>query len=252
VPARKATAASRNGATAKTPLLELRGVRAAYEAVEVLHGIDFSVGGGSLLAILGANGAGKSTTLRVIAGLMQPRSGQLLLEGHDVTGASADQLARAGVCLIPEGRGIFPNLSVRENMLMNAYSGDGRTAGEMEEAAYEEFPRLGDRRNQVAGTLSGGEQQMLSLSRAFSTDPALILLDELSMGLAPVIVDELFELVRHLTTTGVTIVVVEQFAGAVLDFADHVVVMAQGLVRLQGAPRKIEKDLAAAYLGGSD
>ena len=246
-----------NGA-ADAPLLELRGIRAAYESVEVLHGIDLSIEAGSLLAILGPNGAGKSTTLRVIAGLMQPKSGQLLLDGHDVTGASADQLARAGVCLIPEGRGIFPNLTVRENMLMDAYSGDGRSPSDLEEAAYTQFPRLGERRDQVAGTLSGGEQQMLSLSRAFSTDPAIILLDELSMGLAPVIVEELFQVVGHLTTTGVTIVVVEQFAGAVLDLADRVasncsaVVMAQGSVRLRGAPRKIKRDLATAYLGGTD
>ncbi len=233
-----------------TPLLELRGVKAAYEKVEVLHGIDIVVPGGALVAILGPNGAGKSTTLRVMSGLMKPTAGQVLLEGFDVTGTSAEQLAETGVCLIPEGRGIFPNLTVRENVLMDTYTGH-RHARDLEEIAFERFPVLRERSDQLAGTLSGGEQQMLALSRALSTDPALILLDEVSMGLAPMLVAELFSVVRELTTTGVTIVAVEQFADVVLEFADSVVVMAHGGVRLAGTPRKVARELTAAYLGGS-
>jgi branched-chain amino acid transport system ATP-binding protein len=242
-------AASRNG-RAPVPLLELRDVRAAYEKVEVLHGVDLTVPGGSLVAILGPNGAGKSTTLRVMSGLMSPTSGQLLLEGYDVTGSGAEELSRAGVCLIPEGRGIFPNLSVRENIQMDTF-GSSRTAGDLEDVVFTTFPALKERRDQIAGTLSGGEQQMLSLSRALSTDPAVILLDEVSMGLAPLIVETLFGIVRELTKTGVTIVVVEQFADVVLDFADTVALMAQGRVRLCGTPKQVRGEIESAYLGGT-
>ena len=234
----------------EAPLLEVCSVRAAYGSIEVLHGIDLAVPGGSILAVLGPNGAGKTTALKVISGIMRPTSGSLLLEGHDVTGASAEQLARIGVCLIPEGRGIFPNLTVRENILMDTFASNGRKVSELEEIAFAHFPRLGDRRNQVAGTLSGGEQQMLALGRALTTDPALILLDELSMGLAPKIVEELFDVVRRLAATGVTTVVVEQFAEVVLEFADHVVLMTQGRVRAQGGADEIRDALAGAYLGG--
>jgi branched-chain amino acid transport system ATP-binding protein len=233
---------------AATPLLELRGVRASYGKIEVLHGLDLQVPGGKIVAILGPNGAGKTTTLRVISGLMRPTAGSLLLDGHDLTGAAAEELARVGVCLIPEGRGIFPNLTVTENILMDTY-GSGKKLAELEERAFDRFPRLADRRTQMAGTLSGGEQQMLALARALSTDPALILLDELSMGLAPIVVHDLFEAVRQLAETGVTIVVVEQFADVVLGFADQVVVITQGTVRLSGTPAEIETQLHAAYLG---
>jgi branched-chain amino acid transport system ATP-binding protein len=229
-------------------LLELQEIRAAYDKVEVLHGVDIAVAGGSLVAILGPNGAGKTTTLRVMSGLMKPSSGRLMLEGYDVTGAGAEELSRSGVCLIPEGRGIFPNLTVRENLLMDTFASKRSTA-ELEAQVYETFPALRDRREQVAGTLSGGEQQMLALSRALSTDPALILLDEVSMGLAPLIVETLFGIVRELTRTGVTIVVVEQFADIVMDFADHVSVMGQGKVRLSGPPKKIRRQIESAYLG---
>ena len=234
-----------------TPILELRGIRSGYGGVEVLHGIDLVVPGGSIVAILGPNGAGKTTTLRVVSGLLEPTAGSLRIEGCDMTGASPVALARAGVCLIPEGRGIFPNLTVRENLLMDTYAA-GRSVSEIEEAAYRRFPRLGERRGQVAGTLSGGEQQMLALSRALSTDPAMILLDELSMGLAPLIVEELFTVVHELAATGVTIVVVEQFASIVLDVADQVAVVAQGRIRLQGPPDEVRDSLHAAYLGGGD
>jgi branched-chain amino acid transport system ATP-binding protein len=241
--------ASKNGKQPDVPLLELRGVRAAYEKVEVLHGIDLEVTAGSLVAILGPNGAGKTTTLRVISGLMKPTAGELLLEGYDVAGATPEELARAGVCLIPEGRGIFPNLTVRENILMDTF-GASKEPSELEARVYETFPPLAERREQVAGTLSGGEQQMLSLSRALSIDPAVILLDEVSMGLAPMIVETLFGIVRDLTKTGVTIVVVEQFADVVLDFADAVALMAHGRVRRFGTAKQVKGDIESAYLGG--
>ncbi len=233
------------------PVLELRGIRAAYEKVEVLHGIDLEVSGGALVAVLGPNGAGKTTMLRVMSGLMKPASGRLVLEGFDVTGASAEELADAGICLIPEGRGIFPNLTVRENILMDTYAGK-RKVSAIEEVVFERFALLRDRRNQLAGTLSGGEQQMLALSRALSTDPALILMDEVSMGLAPLIVESLFEVVRRLTATaGVTIVIVEQFADVVLEFADTVALMAQGRIKATGSPAKVRGQIEATYLGGT-
>ena len=230
------------------PAIELRGVRAAYGSIEVLHGIDLVVPAGSIVAILGPNGAGKTTTLKVVSGAMRPTGGAVLMEGHDVTGTSADRLARAGLCLIPEGRGVFPNLTVRENILMDTFSAPGRSARDLEEVAFARFPRLGERRNQLAGTLSGGEQQMLALARALTTEPAVLLLDELSMGLAPTIVSELFEVVRSLAGEGITTVIVEQFA-EVIAFADQVAVMAQGRVRTVGTPEAVAEHLASAYLG---
>ncbi len=232
------------------PAVEVRGLRAAYGSIEVLHGVDLSVPAGSVVAILGPNGAGKTTLLKVIAGVMRPTAGTVRMEGHDVTGAGAERLARAGLCLIPEGRGIFPNLTVRENVQMDTFASRGRTAAELEEVAYEHFPRLGQRRHQVAGTMSGGEQQMLALVRALTTDPAVILLDELSMGLAPTIVTELFGVVRRLAAAGITTVVVEQFTG-VVAFADQVAVMTHGRVRAVGTPADVEDQLTSAYLGAS-
>jgi branched-chain amino acid transport system ATP-binding protein len=236
--------------TNDVPVIELRGIKAAYGSIQVLHGIDLVVPGGSILAVLGPNGAGKTTMLKVISGAMRPSAGSLRMEGHDVTGASADRLARAGLCLIPEGRGIFPNLTVRENILMDTFSATGRSTSDLEEVAYGHFPRLGQRRHQLAGTLSGGEQQMLALTRALTTDPAVILLDELSMGLAPTIVAELFRVVRSLAASGITTVVVEQFTG-VVAFADQVAIMTHGRIDAVGPPDEIRDQLASAYLGAT-
>ena len=233
------------------PAIELRGIAAAYGSIEVLHDIDLVVPSGSILSVLGPNGAGKTTLLKVISGAMRPTRGRVLMEDRDVTGAGIDRLSKAGVCLIPEGRGIFPNLSVRENVLMDTFGcPKGTSPADLEEIAFARFPRLGERRHQIAGSLSGGEQQMLALTRALTTDPAIILLDELSMGLAPIIVQQLFDVVQGLAASGVTTVIVEQFAG-VTAFADHVVVMGHGQIRLSGTPDEVADHLASAYLGSS-
>ena len=230
-----------------TPLLELQGVTAAYGTIQVLHGVDLAVPAGSVVALLGPNGAGKTTTLSVACGLMQPTAGKVVMAGSDVTGARAEELARRGVVTIPEGKGIFPNLTVRENLMMATYS--GLDMGHVEEVAYSRFPRLGERRSQVAGTLSGGEQQMLAMSRGLATDPAVLLLDELSMGLAPLVVEELYGIVAHIAESGTSILVVEQFARTVLGVADLAAVMVNGTVRAMGRPGEIENELSAAYLG---
>jgi branched-chain amino acid transport system ATP-binding protein len=201
-----------------------------------------------VVALLGPNGAGKSTTIKVISGLLRPSSGHLIVAGRDVTGASAGALARAGLCTIPEGRGIFPNLTVRENLLMATFS--GHKMSDIEEKTYARFPRLSERRTQLAGTMSGGEQQMLSLARALATDPAILLLDELSMGLAPLIVAELYAQVAAIAAEGVSVLVVEQFARTVLGVADTAVLLTHGSVRMAGKASDIGDDvLAGAYLG---
>jgi branched-chain amino acid transport system ATP-binding protein len=227
--------------------LELSGVCAAYGTIDVLRGVDLTVPFGSVVALLGPNGGGKSTTLRVVAGQLPTTAGDLRLAGRRVNGAAPDELARRGVCLIPEGRGIFPNLSVRENLWMISYTGASQR--QIEEIAFTRFPRLADRRHQLAGTLSGGEQQMLALARALSTNPALLLLDELSMGLAPLVVEELYEIVGQIARSGVSILVVEQFASAVLGIADWVGVMLRGRVVAFERPAAIESQLSTAYLG---
>lgn len=231
------------------PILELRHVRAGYGSIEVLHGVDVTVGRGQVVAMLGPNGAGKSTTIKVACGLIRPTGGALVVAGHDVTGASASALARAGLCTIPEGRGIFPNLTVRENLLMATY--EGKTPlSDIEERAYGRFPRLAERRTQLAGTMSGGEQQMLALARGLATDPVVLMLDELSMGLAPKIVGELYEQVAAIAADGVSVLVVEQFARTVLGVADWAVVMAHGTIRHSGPADELDDQvLATTYLG---
>jgi len=236
------------GVTVEEPLLELRGVRAAYGTIEVLHGVDLSVPAGTVVALLGPNGAGKSTTLQVACGLMTPSAGSVLLAGRDVTGVKSEDLARRGVTTIPEGKGIFPNLTVRENLLMATYA--GASMKQVEAVAYERFPRLKERRSQLAGTLSGGEQQMLAMARGLAVDPAVLLLDELSMGLAPLVVEELYGIVAQIARSGTSILVVEQFARTVLGVADIAAIMVNGLIRRVGTPTEVEQELSAAYLGG--
>jgi branched-chain amino acid transport system ATP-binding protein len=231
-------------------LLELRDVHAGYDGITVLHGVDLAVAAGQVVALLGPNGAGKTTTLRVAAGVHPVQSGRLLLGGRDLTGADPRDLARAGVCLIPEGRGVFPNLSVRDNLLMMTFTGCSRA--QIEESAFRRFPVLARYASRAAGTLSGGEQQMLALARGLATDPAVLLLDELSMGLAPLVVGRLYEQVAEIARQGVAVLVVEQFAAAVLGIADHAAVLVRGRVERQGRPDDaLRAELSALYLGSS-
>jgi branched-chain amino acid transport system ATP-binding protein len=228
-------------------LLELRGIRAAYERIDVLFGIALEVPEGSVVALLGPNGAGKSTTLRVAAGLHPASAGDVLIAGRRVNGVNPEELARSGMCLIPEGRGIFPNLTVRENLRMMTYT--GVTISDIEDRSFSRFPRLQERMTQTAGTLSGGEQQMLAMARGLATNPALLLLDELSMGLAPLVVEELYGLVAQVAREGVSILVVEQFASTVLGVADLAAIIVHGRVARSGTPAELEQELSKAYLG---
>ena len=230
-----------------TPVLELRGIKAAYGRIEVIHGIDLVVPERSVVALLGPNGAGKTTTLKVASGQMRPSAGHVHIAGRHVNGASADELARAGVCAIPEGRGIFPNLTVEENLRMVTFA-DVKLS-QVEERTYTQFPRLKERRTQLAGTMSGGEQQMLAIARALATDPALLMLDEISMGLAPLIVAELYELVRQIASSGVSILLVEQFARTALAVSDYAAIMVHGKIQRVGQPADIAEELSEAYLG---
>jgi branched-chain amino acid transport system ATP-binding protein len=231
------------------PLLELRGVTASYGRIRVLHGIDLVVPRGKVVALLGPNGAGKTTTLLAATGQHPVESGCVHVAGRHVNGVRADALARMGLCTIPEGRGVFRNLTVRENLVMASYR--GVPEADIIERAIARFPRLGERIGQVAGTLSGGEQQMLAMARGLATDPGLLIIDELSMGLAPLIVAELYEIVAGIAQEGVSILVVEQFARTVLGVADQAAIMQHGKVVAAGAPADLEAELSAAYLGAS-
>ena len=235
---------------APPPALELRDITAGYGRIEVLHGVSLAVPAGSVYALLGPNGAGKSTTLQVCSGKIRPTAGCVHVAGSHVNGAAPEALARAGVCRIPEGRGIFPNLTVAENLRMFTYATSLSTR-EVQETAYARFPRLGERRSQLAGTMSGGEQQMLAMSRALVTDPGVLLLDEISMGLAPLIVSELYDVVRQLADEGISILLVEQFARTALAVADYAAVMTQGRIAMVGQPADVADFVSEAYLGGA-
>jgi len=229
--------------------LELRDMHAAYGRIEVLHGVDLVVPEASVFALLGPNGAGKTTTLKTIDGRLRPTRGCVHVAGTHVNGAATDALTRAGVCSIPEGRGIFPNLTVAENLRMMTYAGTSEDG--VEEIAYGRFPILGERRKQLAGTLSGGQQQMLAMARALSANPSLLLVDELSMGLAPLIVAELYEVLAQLAADGVAILLVEQFARTALAIADYAAIMVQGRVQHVGQPADLADVVSEAYLGAS-
>jgi branched-chain amino acid transport system ATP-binding protein len=229
--------------------LELLDIRAAYGQIEVVHGISLSVEEGHVLAVLGPNGAGKTTLVRVISGLLKPASGRVIIAGVDVTGVAGDALARAGVCVIQEGRGIFPRLTVAEHLRLALPSRRG--GADLLARVYQQFPRLEERQRQLAGTLSGGEQQMLALSRALIRNPQLLIIDELSTGLAPKVVEQLYETVRTFAAGGTTTVVIEQFAHDILGFADHAVVLQQGQVVRTDTPAAIASDLAELYLAAT-
>jgi branched-chain amino acid transport system ATP-binding protein len=233
----------------RPPILELIDVHAAYGRIEVLRGVDLVVPRGAVMALLGANGAGKTTLLRAISGLMPLTAGDIHLGGMHVSGASPDQLTRAGLTMVPEGRGVFPNLTVEENLWLSSFS--GQQVEKILTDAYSRFPRLKERRRQLAGSLSGGEQQMLSLARALASDPALLLLDELSMGLAPLIVESLYDTVAEIAERGVSILVVEQFAKSALRVADYAAVMHGGRIVDRGEPVEVEGKLNELYFGGA-
>jgi branched-chain amino acid transport system ATP-binding protein len=230
--------------------LSARDLRAGYGRIEVLHGISFDVAKGSALALLGPNGAGKSTLLKAISGQLALTGGTVEVDGGRVGRNAAARLARSGVCMIPEGRSIFPNLTIAENLLMYTFRRTGLKASWIEERAFARFPVLAQRRKQLAGTLSGGEQRMLAMARALTTDPQILLLDELSMGLAPMVVEDLYGIVGQLVSSeALTIVMVEQFVQTALSIADYASIMVNGELVKSGTPLDIRSDVVGAYLG---
>jgi branched-chain amino acid transport system ATP-binding protein len=228
-------------------MLELRNITAGYDTGPVLRDVSLVVPDNTVVALIGPNGAGKTTLLRVASGLLRPWSGQILLDGVDVTGQRPHELARKGVCHVPEGRGVFPALTVADNIRLQATSELERGAKDTIVAA---FPRLGERINQIAGTMSGGEQQMLALAHSYVSNPTVVLLDEVSMGLAPKIVDEIFVHLNHLATQGTSLLLVEQYVKRALALADHVYVLKRGTVQFAGEPGELgEQDILESYLG---
>ena len=235
---------------AVVPALELRGIRAGYGGIEVVHGVDLVVPPATVVALLGPNGAGKSTLLKVASCQMAPTEGCVHISGVHVNGASPEAIARLGVCTIPEGRGIFPNLTVQENLRMMTFR-EGVNTNDVEERAIVRFPALADKLQRVAGTLSGGEQQMLAMARAVATEPTLLLLDEISMGLAPLIVTQMYELVAHLAEEGFALLIVEQFAHTALGVADYAAVMTHGDIQLMGEARDVAPAVEDVYFGAT-
>ncbi|MGN6161844.1 MAG: ABC transporter ATP-binding protein [Marmoricola sp.] len=229
--------------------MEAIDIHAAYGRIEVLRGVNLRVPKGAVVALLGPNGAGKSTFLKVISGQMARTDGDIHLAGVSVNNAKPEELAQLGLTTIPEGRSVFPNLTVEENLRLMSYA--GVPASTVLDTAYSYFPRLHERRLQYAGTMSGGEQQMLALARALTSDPALLLLDELSMGLAPLIVEELYETVGQIAQSGVSILVVEQFARTALRIADYAAVMAGGRIVATGEPDEIRDIVTDVVMGGA-
>ena len=233
-------------------LLQVHNVHAYYGNIHALKGISLEVKRGEIVTLIGANGAGKSTTLRSISGLLQPREGWIQLEGEDLSQYKAHELVRRGVAMVPEGRGIFARLSVVENLEMGAYHRKDRSTIKKEmEHIYELFPRLRERRNQVAGTLSGGEQQMLATGRALMSQPNLLLLDEPSMGLAPILVETIFEIIKEINANGTTILLVEQNAHMALQIADRGYVLQTGEIVLSDSAEALRANsmVQKVYLG---
>jgi branched-chain amino acid transport system ATP-binding protein len=231
------------------PLLELRGIRAGYGKGEVLHGVGLTLEEGGLLAVLGPNGAGKSTLLKTVAGIVPPTRGSVLLRGRPLAGHRPSEVARCGVYLVREGRAIFPSLSVRENLRMATGRPERQWMSRLDET-LDAFPRLRERLDQRVGTMSGGEQQMVSLARAWVARPLLLLLDEPSLGLAPLVIDEVFEAIARFRAEGVSVLLVEQYVHRALQVADRAAVLNKGEIVFLGAPDDLEaSDLAARYLG---
>jgi branched-chain amino acid transport system ATP-binding protein len=235
-----------------TPLLELKALKVAYGGIQAVKGIDLFVAPGELVCLIGANGAGKTTTLKGITGLQPIKSGKIHYAGEDITGKPAFQLVRKGLSMVPEGRGVFGALTIEENLAMGAYVRDDRSAIRDDvERVFGLFPRLKERRKQTAGTLSGGEQQMLAMGRAMMSRPKLLLLDEPSMGLAPLMVQKVFETVLAISSEGVTILLIEQNAKLALEVSGRGYVMESGEITLHGEAKQLLSDpkVRAAYLG---
>ena len=233
-------------------MLELADLHVSYGPVPAVRGISLEVGKGEIVVVIGANGAGKTTTLKAIHGLVRPRRGSVRMERREITGAPPHQVVAAGIALCPEGRQVFPAMTVLENLELGAVARPERTgnAAQMEHV-MELFPRLAERRRQIAGSLSGGEQQMLAIGRALMAKPRLLMLDEPSMGLAPIIVDRIFEIIQAINRSGVSILLVEQNAVLALGVAHRGYVLENGCVALQGAARDLARDahVQEAYLG---
>ena len=238
-------------------MLSIKNLEAGYGKVQVLHGISMEVPKGKVVTLIGSNGAGKTTTMRAISGMIKPTAGELNLHGKRIDGLESYTIAKQGLAHSPEGRRVFATMTVTDNLTLGAFprlTGSrpkGDVAGDLEKA-MELFPRLKERRNQLAGTLSGGEQQMLAMARAVMLNPEIVLLDEPSMGLAPILVEEVFRIIGDLKARGVTMLLVEQFAAAALKVADYGYVLENGVISLHGEAAKLRDDPAvrAAYLGG--
>jgi branched-chain amino acid transport system ATP-binding protein len=233
-------------------MLTIENISVNYGAIEALTGVSMHVERGEVVTLIGANGAGKTTTLRTITGLLEPREGRIMFEGEEISGAPTHKLVARGISMSPEGRGVFANLSVRENLQMGAYLKKNKAEiAEDMERAFKMFPRLKERESQKAGTLSGGEQQMLAMSRALMSRPRLLLLDEPSLGLAPLVVHTIFEAIEEIRTKGTTILLVEQNAHAALKHSDRAYVLETGKIVMEGPSAELAADprIKEAYLG---
>ena len=233
-------------------MLKVTDLNVYYGSIHAVKGVSFEVNEGEIVTLIGANGAGKSTTLNTVAGILHPRSGSIEFEGESLVGVPAHKMVSKGIALCPEGRRVFGNLTVRENLEMGAFTRPDEEAKETRRAVYERFPRLKERRNQLAATLSGGEQQMLAMGRALMSKPKLIMLDEPSMGLAPILVQEIFDIIKKLNEDGTTVLLVEQNASKALSIADRGYVLEVGRVSKTGTGRDLlhDDDVRKAYLGG--
>ena len=232
-------------------ILKVEDINVYYGAIHAIKGISFLVNEGEIVTLIGANGAGKSTTLQTVSGLLRSRTGSILFCGEEISHISAHKLVYRGLAQVPEGRRIFLQMTVQENLDMGAFVRKGNTDADMEEI-FELFPRLKERRKQIAGTLSGGEQQMLAMGRALMSDPKLLMLDEPSMGLAPILVEQIFEIIQNLHKAGKTILLVEQNAQMALSVADRAYVLETGKITLSGTGKELMQSEAVkkAYLGG--
>ena len=232
------------------PILSIRDLKVNYGGIEAVKGISFDVEEGSIVTLIGANGAGKSSTLRTIAGLVKPASGKIVFRGDDITNCDTNVIVRKGITLVPEGRRIFPDLTVLENLRVGAYLRNDDIAGDIQ-WVYDLFPRLRERSWQAGGTLSGGEQQMLAVARALMCKPKLIMMDEPSLGLAPLVVRGIFDIIREINAQGVTVLLIEQNANMALKVADYAYVLETGRIGLSGTGRELltNDDVRKSYLG---